>query len=165
AQQFAMDYPELTRAIVIVSSDAAFKDNPGLSEFSEEVVQLSDPVDHAFAESFQKGTIVRPVDSNYLNLYVNETMKVPARVWKAVMNGFMSIDYSRELYKIKRPVLIFWGDRDAICTKADQDILAKEISNAKLIVYEGTGHALHWEEPQRFADDLADFIINVPGLK
>lgn len=164
AQQFALDYPELTKAIVIISSDAAFKDNPGLPEFRQEVLKLSDPVDYAFAESFQKGTIARPVDSNYLKLYINETTKVPARVWKEVINGIMSVDYRKELHRLNQPALILWGDKDAICLKADQDILVNEITNAKLMVYEGTGHALHWEEPQRFASDLVNFINKVIPL-
>ena len=158
AQQFALDHPELTKAIVIISSDAAFKDNPGLPEFREEVLKLSDPVEYGYAEGFQKSTIVRPVDSNYVKSLINETMKVPARVWKAVMNGFMSVDYSKELYKIDQPVLILWGDKDTFCPKTDQDLLEKEIRNSRLLVYKGTGHALHWEEPEKFVIDLSFFI-------
>jgi len=32
---------------------------------------------------------------------------------------------------------------------------------ARLLVYHGAGHALHWEEPARFAADLAAFTESV----
>jgi non-heme chloroperoxidase len=43
-------------------------------------------------------------------------------------------------------------------TRAEQDMLVREVPNARLSVYEGTGHAVHWEEPKRFARDLTQFV-------
>jgi non-heme chloroperoxidase len=54
--------------------------------------------------------------------------------------------------------LVFWGDKDSIFSRADQDLLVKTIPHATLRVYPDTGHALHWEQPEKFARDLLDFI-------
>jgi pimeloyl-ACP methyl ester carboxylesterase len=32
------------------------------------------------------------------------------------------------------------------------------IPGARFIVYEGYGHAFHWEDPKRFAADLVAFL-------
>ncbi len=80
-QQFAIDFPQLTRSIVIISSDASFADNPGVPEFMSEVMKLKDPVDYAFAEGFQKSTLAQPVDSIFIDQCIAESMKLPARVW------------------------------------------------------------------------------------
>jgi non-heme chloroperoxidase len=165
AQKFALDYPHLTKAIVIVSSDASFKDNPGLPEFKQEVEKLSDPISYQFANEFQKSTCVRPIDSAYYQVLVSESLKVPAHVWKAAMNGIMNVDYSKALNTITQPALIVWGDKDGFCLRADQEILLKNIKNAQLLIYEGTGHALHWEEPRRFVTDLINFVNRVVVLK
>lgn len=158
AQQFALDYPQLTKAVVIVSSDVAFKNNPGLPEFAAEIGKLTDPVSHEFAEGFQKSTEYRPIDPAFHKLVVNETLKLPAYVWKQVVDGFMSVDYTKDLSRISKPTLIVWGDKDAICQRAGQITMSERIKNAKLLVYEDTGHALHWELPERFASDLVNFI-------
>ena len=55
------------------------------------------------------------------------------------------------------PTLIVWGDRDALSPRRDQDALLTTISGSRLVVYEGAGHALHWEQPERFAADLVAF--------
>ncbi len=40
-------------------------------------------------------------------------------------------------------------------------MLASSIPGARLLVYEGAGHAMHWEEPRRFAADLTEFALEV----
>ncbi len=157
AQQFAIHYPQLSKAVVILSADAAFGDNPGLPEFNEEIGKLSDPIDYGFAEAFQKSTFAKLVDSIYLKRYV-ETMKVPARVWKAAMKGIIDVDLRKDIHKIDKPVLILWGDKDTICSLGDQEFIKKEIKDSRLIIYKGVGHAAHWEEPERFARDMELFI-------
>ena len=44
---------------------------------------------------------------------VRESLKVPARVWRATFGSFLEDDFSGELGRIKTPVLIVWGDKDA----------------------------------------------------
>jgi non-heme chloroperoxidase len=161
AQQFALDYPQLTRGIVLISTDASFKNNPGMPEFKEVIGQLTDPISYEFVNEFQKSTCAKPIDTSFYQMLVGESMKLSARVWKAVANGFMNVDYSRDLAKINKPALVLWGDKDAICSGEDQDILVKGIKNSKLLIYSETGHALHWEEPARFADDIINFISTI----
>jgi pimeloyl-ACP methyl ester carboxylesterase len=61
------------------------------------------------------------------------------------------------------PTLIFWGDKDSIFHREDQDMLLKTIPHATLKVFPDTGHALHWERPERFAKDLLQFIASPPA--
>ena len=148
AQQFALDYPALIKGLVIIGSDASFKDNPGVPEFSQEINRLSDKVSFEFADGFQQSTCAHPVDPAYYKVLVGESMKVPGRVWKAAMNGMMDVDLTSQLHTIQVPVLIVWGSKDGFCTRADQDALVKELPQAKFIEYDDTGHAMHWEEPK-----------------
>ena len=93
-----------------------------------------------------------------IDAVVRESLKVPARVWRAVFQSFLEDDFSADLGKITAPTLIVWGDRDAFVGRKDQEALTAAIPGSRLLAYEGTGHALHWEEPERFARDLAGFI-------
>jgi pimeloyl-ACP methyl ester carboxylesterase len=158
AQSFATRYPELTRGLVLVASFADF-DKPAIHEFKKVIDELRDPVDSSFIAEFQKSTLTRPIPGETLQTLINESRKLPAHVWKGVAAGWSAAGYSAALTAYEKPVLIIWGDRDAYCPEEDQQLLHRSIRNSRLLIYEGTGHANHWEEPQRFAKDLAAFAL------
>ena len=158
AQKFALDHPALTKAVVIIGSDPSFSRNEGMPEFYREVMDMKDHIDREYMIGFQKATLSKEIDSVYFNLLVDESMKVPVKVFQAAMTGLMNDDYADEVRKISQPTLIFWGSKDAFFLREGQEKMARSINGSKSIVYEGAGHALHWEQPQRFAKDIADFI-------
>ena len=164
AEKFALDYPELTKGLVLLGAFSSFKDNPGMPEFYEQVVKLKDPMDKSFMDEFQKGTLAKPIDPGYYHLLVAEGMKVPVKVFQAAFTGLMNADYSGQLKNIKAPVLIMWGTKDNFCSQDDQEELVKELRDVRLLVYERAGHALHWEEPARFVNDLVGFVTKSTRL-
>jgi len=158
AQQFAIDYPEFTKALILIDTDSNFADNPGVPEFLDGILKLKQPVDRTFAREFQQSTLAKPIDSLQLELFIGESLKLPLYVWQGIASELLAADFSKGLQTVDAPTLIFWGSKDAFCLQKDQDNLVKNLRNEKLIVYEGTGHALHWEEPNRFVADLVNFI-------
>lgn len=54
-----------------------------------------------------------------------------------------------------------WGDRDIYAHWDSQDRLVSTIPGARLLVYEGAGHAVHWEDPLQFAGDLNAFLAQI----
>lgn len=164
AQRFAMLYPDRTRGLVLMASWPTLQGNQTVHKFySDWISSLDDPVDPTFARDFQMSTVVRPVPQAFMDSVVNESLKVPARVWRAAFMGLLQNDYSAELGKISAPTMILWASKDAYCTREDQDALVARIRGAQLVVYEGAGHGLHWEDPQRFAIDLAAFVAKLPA--
>ena len=159
AQRFALDYPERTRGLVLAGTLPTMRRKPEVQELWDSVVsKLEDPVDRSFVVEFQESTLAQPVPSTFFETVIQESLKVPARVWKEVFASLLQEDSSSELRRIKVPTLIVWGDRDAFCSRQDQDALTRALVASKLIVYSETGHALHWEDPELFADDVVSFI-------
>ena len=85
-------------------------------------------------------------------------MKVPARVWKAALEPFRTMDFSAQLQNVRVPTLLIWGDQDSFTRRPEQDALSQAINGSRLVIYVGAGHSPHWEEPQRFADEIATFV-------
>ena len=133
---------------------ATYRANPAVTEFWDSTIsKLADPVDPAFIRDFQASTLAQPVPSAFFDRVVRESRKVPARVWKAVFQGFLATDLTTARRAIAAPTLILWGERDAYTPRSEQDVLATAIPGAELVVYHAGGHALHWEEPRRFASE------------
>ena len=163
AQRLAIDHPARVRGLLLAGSFAGYRDKPDFVAFTHEVAALSDPIDPRFAREFQETTLARPTAPDYLDLVVRESLKVPARVWRATFAAFLDDECTAELGRIAAPTLVLWGSRDAFASRADQDALLAAIPSARLIVYEGAGHALHWEEPKRFAADVEAFAMPKRG--
>jgi pimeloyl-ACP methyl ester carboxylesterase len=65
----------------------------------------------------------------------------------------------RRLPFIRVPTLVIWGSKDQVNT---WDEVGKPtvsgIPGARLLLYEGIGHAVPWEAPERFARDVLTFL-------
>ena len=159
ARRFAIDYPERTLGLVLLGSPLTLRDKPGVLEMYESTIaKMTDPVDPRFVREFQESTHVRPVPENFLHTVIDESLKVPARVWLSTLEGLLDDDSSENLARIEAPTLIIWGDQDSVVPLSDQKELESRIENARLIVYPGVGHALYWEEPGQIASDIGLFI-------
>jgi pimeloyl-ACP methyl ester carboxylesterase len=113
AQRFAIDHPEHTLGLVLAGAFTAYRNNPVVVEFWESgVSQLTEPIDPDFVRVFQESTLAQAIPQVFLNTVVQESLKVPARVWREVFEGFLEDDCAAELGKIKVPPLILWGARD-----------------------------------------------------
>jgi pimeloyl-ACP methyl ester carboxylesterase len=162
AQRFALDYPDRTLGLVLMASFTTVCGNPVVTEFWDSVVStLTDPIDPSLALEFQQSTLAQPVPQTLLDTVVQESLKVPARVWRAAFAALLDTDFSGELSKITAPTLIVWGDQDAFFRRREQEALVALIAGAQLIVYPGAGHGFHWEEPARFAADLVAFTAHL----
>lgn len=164
AQRFAIDHPARMSALVLMAAFATFQDRSLRDFVTSSILPLEDPIDPAFAREWQLSTLARPMDPAHFDTIVSETVKVPALVWREVFKGFLATDdFTGELANVSVPTLLAWGDRDTYTLRAAQDRLLQVIPGARFIIYEGYGHAFHWEDPERFASDLVRFLAQEEG--
>lgn len=158
AQRFAIDYPERALGIALLGSPYILGNKPSVWEMWDSTFsKLADPISPDFVRSFIEGMLTRPMPAALLDDAVEEGLRVPAFVWKAVAKGTLEDDFSAELHRIAAPTVIVWGDRDTLLSRDDQETLRHLIPGARLLVYPGAGHLFYWEEPDRTAADLASF--------
>jgi non-heme chloroperoxidase len=158
ARRFAIDRPQSTLGLVLIGSPFTLQNKPGVIELWDSTIsKLTDPIDPNFVYDFQTSFLIQSVPQAFLKTCVQESLKIPARVWKATFKGLLEDDSSKELDQIQAPSLIIWGDRDTTLSLEDQKKLVAKIPDSQLLVYSGAGHGLYWEEPDRVAADLVTF--------
>ena len=158
AMRMAIDHPTAVRGVVAAGGFASFSDKPGLVDFIQDhVLTLGEQVPRELAESFQHDTVAGAVAPGLLETMVDECLRTPAATWRGAFAALLEDDFSTEVHKIEVPVLLPWGDADAFSPDSDQQRLQRQLPRATRAVYAGVGHALHWELPRRFADDLIRF--------
>jgi pimeloyl-ACP methyl ester carboxylesterase len=158
-KEMAVLAPERVSRLVLVGSGAASDTEPVRSMIPA-VESLADPVDREFVREFQYSTIYRPVPDAFMNTAIAESLKLPARVWKAILAGLLQ-PAANGYSGIRCPVRVLWGDRDAIFARSDQDELLRQIPGAHLHVFENVGHAPHWEAPELVADALSNAVTKI----
>jgi pimeloyl-ACP methyl ester carboxylesterase len=168
ALRHAIDHPERTLGLVLVGASPTMGATAAARAFWDSTVsKLTDPIDPEFVRAMTESVLAQPVPPAFLDAAVQDGLKVPTFVWKAAVESRWRLegDYSAELGEITAPTLIVWGDRDARYPRSEQDALTSAIAGSRLLVYQGAGHLLHWEEPQRFASDLLTFVEGLRGRR
>jgi pimeloyl-ACP methyl ester carboxylesterase len=157
AQQVAAQVPHRVDGLVLVGAPRSLEGRPA---FAEEVDRLTDPVDPSWVEeSLTWFPRYHDVPDWYIKDRIRDGLRVPAHVWMAGFAGLMAAVPPSELGTT--PTLIIWGERDELLPLQDGYLFAAAIPGSRLIVYEDTGHLVLWEQPERVATDLADFIAGL----
>ncbi len=158
-QRFALDHPERVAALVLEAGFATIRGNEAVREFwDQEISRIEDPIDPKLAREFQLSAIAGFVAPRFVDLVVSESRKTPARVWRECFANFLEEDFTKETRRIAAPTLLLWGEQDVFCGRDEQERLRRLIREAALRVYPAGGHSLHWEEPERFVQDIAEFV-------
>lgn len=158
AQKVAEQDTDRLDRLVLIGSGPGTKKAPGAQEITSPFAGLKDPIPYTFARDFQASTIYGAVPAWFFETMVAEAQRVPATTWHGLGNSINAGDPLDDLKKIRVPTLLLWGDKDSIFTRDDQNVLVKTIPRASLKEYPETGHALHWEQPDRFTRDLLEFV-------
>jgi pimeloyl-ACP methyl ester carboxylesterase len=158
AQQVALAAPDRVERLVLIASATEPRKFAGVDEFEKAVKGLGDQVPVDFVREFQFGTTYVPVDANFMERVVKESMKLTPHVWKSIMDGLLVTERPDGLSALRIPTLIVWGDRDAWCPRSEQNALVAMLPGAVLKVYPDVGHATHWEKPEQFVRDLESFV-------
>ncbi len=68
-------------------------------------------------------------------------------------------DTASRLTQVQAPTLVLHGEHDALVPVANARHLAARIPDAELAVLPGAGHAYLWEQPERAAELLTDWLL------
>jgi non-heme chloroperoxidase len=158
ARRVAEAHPERVARLVLLGSPQSLGDNEEELELQTAVRALQDPVPVQFARELQGAAAHVTLPEAFFEGLVAESLKLPARVWKATLEGLFAFDDKAELGRIAAPTLLVWGEWDRWLPREEEDHLAMAISGAKVIVYPATGHSPNWERPERVAADLDAFM-------
>lgn len=157
AQRMALAHPERVDRIVLIGSGTRI-DIPALLEIEPIMNALADPIDTVFVREFQVSTVHRPVATSLLNALVAESHRAPARVWRATFRGMLETNHEPELGRVQAPLLLAWGEHDAIFPSEARAALVRALPAARVTMLAGLGHSPHWEDAARVAGEINAFL-------
>jgi pimeloyl-ACP methyl ester carboxylesterase len=123
----------------------------------KDIMALSDPIEPRFVERFVRATAPHDMPQDFVARLVDESLGVPAAVWRECFLGLLQMERPQPLEHIRVPTLLLSGSADDF-VREDQQVLLDRIPDATLVVYDGVGHGPHLARPSRVASDLAAFL-------
>ncbi|HEX6252449.1 MAG TPA: alpha/beta hydrolase [Gemmatimonadaceae bacterium] len=157
ARRVAIANPERVARLILIGAGVSAS-VPVTREAQQALQDLQDPVPTEFAREFQAGTAYAPLPESFFEGCVAESLKLPARLWREILDRLFEYSDADQLIGISAPTLLIWGEHDALFPRGDQDLLVTAIKGATLRVYEETGHCANWERPERVAADIHEFM-------
>ncbi len=143
------------RAVVLVDSNIGEDPNPERLVKSFGFLKPIQANRREFTEKFVRGMYKKSHPEEYYKKIIAASLKTPTNTAVVlIFNAFASSDWRPVLPKLDRPVMF----AAQAGFKAQADLLKAKIPSARVELFEGTGHALFVDDPERFNKALDDFL-------
>jgi pimeloyl-ACP methyl ester carboxylesterase len=163
AQEFALHYPERVNKLILVCTNCggsqsvpaapevlALLANRDVSpeEFKQRQFKLLFP-DHFVAARSDK-----------LERFWERVQRapIPLAAFYRQIGAIQAFSTYDRLDQIQSPTLVLTGDEDILVPPQNSEILARRIPGARLEVFEGGGHGITGQFPERFCQVVEDFL-------
>jgi len=108
--------------------------------------------------AFQESTFAEPIPQRFLDTVIGESLRCPAFVWRAALQGLLDASMLDAARRCLAPVLLIRGQHDAFVPHGDQLKLRDALPSARLFTMRGVGHAPHWERSAETAALIQAFV-------
>lgn len=159
AQQFAHQYPDFCRKLVLIATSSGFTMIPGSPSVLSKMASIKRYTDKGYMRSIAAdiyGGDFRGND-NYISAHASNMrpQSQTGYVYQLLcMTGWTSVPW---LWSLKQPTLVYSGTDDPLIPVANARLLARLIPNAKLELVDN-GHLFLVTRPKESAAVIEDFL-------
>jgi 3-oxoadipate enol-lactonase len=167
AQQLALDFPQLTRSLVLVSTFAVLRPDTlsGWFYFMQRFLVVNTLGLQAQAKVVARRVFPGPGDEHLREMLVDVISRADKRAYRKAMLSLGLFNSLQRLKEIKVPTLIVTGGNDSTVTPARQQMLVNCISTAKQVIIPDAGHAVPVDQAMQFNRELMKFLMNLEVRK
>lgn len=161
-QTLAVDYPQLTKAIILANTfcqidyrfqlfvDAVYQMQVSSTLPNKELARLF------FAWVCSEDFVRTNLDT--LDAYQAQDLPFTLEGYQGQRVALGTFDSSSWAHKITAPTFIMGGEDDLVVVPKHIFALAKQLPHARLYMFEQTGHLPSLEQPETFVDLVRDFL-------
>jgi 3-oxoadipate enol-lactonase len=160
AQQFALDFPHLTRKLVLVSTFSVLRPESfsGWWYFTRRTAAVLTLGLRAQARIVAQRVLPEPRYAPLREMLVEVISRADPRAYRKAMISLGLFDSRKRLGEIKASTLVVTGARDTTVTPARQRLLVNGIPGARQVVVPQAGHAVPVDQAEIFNQELVGFL-------
>ena len=153
ARRAAIAHPDRVTALALIGTGLSGS-NAVTRELQSSLRDLPDPIPVQFARDFQASTAFRPIPPDFFERIIEESLKLPPRLWRLAIDRLIECDDAKELSRIEAPTQLLWGDKDALFSRTEQQGSSMCCRRHAFPSMRRPGHCPNWEQPERVAADI-----------
>ena len=162
AQQIAIRHPKLVKSLIITSSWA--EKTPLISDVFEELATIRPKLtEEEFVRRLQL-LIWSPSGYSENAIKLREDRAIPQlqvvtkEAFSAQCEACIKYDALLQLSLVNVPTLITVGELDIFTPISSSYALLKNIPNSRIEIFQGSGHAHHWENLEKYNQICEEFV-------
>jgi pimeloyl-ACP methyl ester carboxylesterase len=155
AQELALAYPERVDKLVLACTTPGGQGAFPMPQRTVELMQARATLREFTENALEPDPRPELVDRILVH---RERTAQPFVHWASQAAAGATFDAHSRLGSLGMPTLVQTGDGDLVVDPRNSDLLVAAIPDARLSVYEGTGHVFMWQEPERFVAELEEFL-------
>lgn len=163
AQQIALDFPQRTRALILVSTFSVLRPERlgGWLYFLRRFILVSTLGLPAQARFVAGRIFPGPQNEALRALLIASIEKADPRAYRAAMRALGLFNSTHRLPEIQIPTLVVTGKNDTTVPLVSQHRLVEGIQGAQQVVIAGAGHAVTVDQPEAFNQVLLGFLAQI----
>jgi pimeloyl-ACP methyl ester carboxylesterase len=160
AQQFALDFPQLTKKLALVSTFSVLRpdDFNGWAYFIRRVVSILTMGQVAQAQMAAWRVFPDPKDQELREMFLAIVARADPRAYRGAMIALGLFNSTRRLRETHAPTLVITGANDTTVRPARQRLLVQGIHGAKQVTIQDAGHAVSVDQAEIFNQALVEFL-------
>ena len=160
AQQFAHDFPQLTKKLVLTSTFAVLRPDSlsGWLYFLRRALVVLTLGLRAQARLVAERVFPEPDQAPLRQLLIDTISNADPRAYRAAMRSLAWFDSRKWLGQLAIPTLVVTGADDSTVSPARQQPLVEGIPGARQVLIPHAGHAVAVDQAERFNRALLEFL-------
>ncbi len=157
---FAHRYPDRVRALVLCNTPCRLprRERAGRSGDTDDALNRS-------VGAWSTATINNRLDTRFapqglVDWYIAEMDRTPASVGRNLQAYLDTLDFSPHLKEVKTPTLLLVGEESPTSTLEQQQFMAGQLPDSKLVVYPGLGHGINAIHPEWCVQQVWEFVTS-----
>ncbi len=160
AQQFALDFPKITKKLVLVSTFSVLRpdDFNGWAYFIRRVLSVLTRGQVAQAQMVAWRVFPEPKAEELREMFLTIVKRADPRAYRSAMIALGLFNSTRRLREIHAPTLVITGANDSTVSPARQSLLVQGIQGARQVIIPDAGHAVSVDQGEQFNQALLSFL-------
>ena len=156
--KFAHKYPERTRALVLCNTPCRLPRRERSSPGGDWDSTMSRSIGAWSTATINNRLDTRFAPQGMKEWYISEMDRTSSSIGRKLQAYLDTLDFSPQLKEVETPALLLVGEESPTSTLEQQQFMAGELPNSRLVVYPGLGHGINAIYPEWCVAQVREFI-------